>query len=141
MHPLFNPEAYFHFLNVNFKLSAFYELLIRTATLSTFSLSIMFGMHFDNVSVLLKSVAAAYVHLATSSVTITCWYVHTAKLEIHTRLKWSVANWHYYKVDSTHYTMTYVNKEKTVINHSLRRFLTDVIFGLFRFYPLMWREI
>ena len=72
MHSLFNPEAYFHFLNVNFKLAAFYELLIRTATLSTFSLSIMFGMHFDNVSVLLKSVAAAYVHLATSSVTITC---------------------------------------------------------------------
>ena len=72
MHPLFNPEAYFHFLSVNFKLSAFYELLIRTATLSTFSLSIMFGMHFDNVSVLLKSVAAAYVHLATSSVTFTC---------------------------------------------------------------------
>ena len=72
MHQLFHPEAYFHFLNVNFKLSAFYELIIRTATLSTFSLSIMFGMHFDNVSVLLKSVAAAYVHLATSSVTITC---------------------------------------------------------------------
>ena len=72
MHPLFNPEAYFQFLSVNFKLSGFYELLIRTATLSTFSLSIMFGMHFDNVSVLLKSVAAAYVHLATSSVTITC---------------------------------------------------------------------
>ena len=72
MHPLFKPEAYFHFLNVNFKLSAIYELLIRTATLSTFPLSIMFGMHFDNVSVLLKSVAAAYVHLATSNVTITC---------------------------------------------------------------------
>ena len=69
-----------------------------------FSLCIMFGMHFDNVSVLLNSVAAASVHLATSSVTITCGYVHTAKLEIHqyTRLKWSEANWHYNKVDSTH---------------------------------------
>ena len=64
----------------------------------------MFGMHFDNVSVLMNSVVAAYmyVHLATSSVTITCWYVYTAKLEIHTQLKLSVTNWHYNKVDSTH---------------------------------------
>ena len=30
MHPLFNPEAYFHFLSVNFKLSAFYGLLIES---------------------------------------------------------------------------------------------------------------
>ena len=36
MHPLFNPEADFHFLNINFKLSALYELLRRSATLSTF---------------------------------------------------------------------------------------------------------
>ena len=67
-----------------------------------FSLCIMFGMYFDYVSVLLNSVAAAYVHLATSMVTITCWYVYTAKLEIHTRLKWSVARWHYNKIGSAH---------------------------------------
>ena len=36
MHALFNPKAYFHFLNVNFTLSAIYELLKSTATLSTF---------------------------------------------------------------------------------------------------------
>ena len=36
MHPLFNLEAYFHFLDVNITLSAFYELSERTATLSTF---------------------------------------------------------------------------------------------------------
>ena len=83
MQALSNLKAYFHFLNVNISLSAFYELLKSTATLSTFSLCMMFRMHFDNVSVLLNSVAAAYVHLATSSVTMTCCYVHTAKLEIH----------------------------------------------------------
>ena len=80
MHPLFNPKAYFHFLNINFTLSTFYEFLRRTDTLSTFSLCIMLGMHFDNVSVLLNSVAATYVHLATLSVTITCWYVHIGAL-------------------------------------------------------------
>ena len=32
MHALFNPKAYFHFLNVNFPLSAFYELLNSTGT-------------------------------------------------------------------------------------------------------------
>ena len=52
-----------------------------------FSLCMMFGMHFDNVSVPLNSVAAAYVHLATSSVTVSCTYVHTAKLEIPMPLK------------------------------------------------------
>ena len=72
----------------------------------------MFGMHLDNVSVLVNSVVAAYVHLATSSVIITCWYVYTAKPEIHTPLKWIVAYWHYNKVDSTHLTVTYVGKEK-----------------------------
>ena len=87
MHALFKPKAYFHFLSVNFTLSAFDELLKSAATVSTFSLSMMVGMHFDNVSVILNSVAAAYVHLVTSSVTITCSYVYTAKLEIHTRLK------------------------------------------------------
>ena len=89
----------------------------------------MFRIHFDNVSVILNSVAAAYVHLSTSSVTITCWYVYTAKLHIHTRLKKSVANWHYYKVDSTHKTAAYVDKENTVIFHSLRCFLIDDKFG------------
>ena len=88
MQALFNPKACFQFLNVNFSLSAFHELLKSTATLSTFfSLCMMFGMHFDNISVLLNSVAAAYVHLATLSVTMTCRYVNTAKLEIHTQLK------------------------------------------------------
>ena len=73
MRALLNPKAYFHFLNVNFTLSAFYELLKSTAIFSTFfSLCMMFGMHFDNVSVFLNSVVAAYVHLATSSVKITC---------------------------------------------------------------------
>ena len=62
----------------------------------------VFEMHFDNVSVHLNSVAAAYAHLAASGVTITCWYVQTAKLEIHKRLKLSVANWQNIKVDSTH---------------------------------------
>ena len=51
------------------------------------SLCMMFGMHFGNVSVLLIIVAAAYNHLATSGGTITCCYVYTEKLEIHTRLK------------------------------------------------------
>ena len=75
---LFNPKAYFHFLNVNFTLSAFYELLKRTATLSTFfSFFMMFWMHYDNVSVFLNAVVATYVHLATSSVKVTCWYVYT----------------------------------------------------------------
>ena len=87
MHALFNPKAYFHFLSVNFTLSAFDELLKSTATLSIFSLSMMFGMHFDNVSVILNFVAVAYVHLVTSSATITCSYVYTAKLEIRTRFK------------------------------------------------------
>ena len=73
MRALFDTKAYFHFLNVNFTLSAFYELLKSTATLSTFfSFCMMFGMHFYNVSVFLNSVVAAYVHLATSSVKITC---------------------------------------------------------------------
>ena len=72
MHALFNPKAYFKYLKVNFTLSAVNELLKSTATLSTFSLCMMFGMHFDNVSVLLNSVAAAYVNLATSRVTMTC---------------------------------------------------------------------
>ena len=83
MQALFNPKGYVHFLNVNFSLSAFYDLLKSTATLSTFSLCMMFGMHFDNVSVLLNFVTAAYLHLATSSVTMTCRYVYAAKLEIH----------------------------------------------------------
>ena len=100
----------------------------------------MFKMHFDNVSVLLNSVTAAYIHLATSSVTITFWYVYTAKLEIHSRLKLSVANWHYNKVDSTHKTATYVDKEKLVIINSLRCFLFCVKIGLFRFYPLTQRK-
>ena len=56
-----------------------------------FSLCMMLGMYFDNVSVLLNSIAAACINLATSSVTITCWYVYTANLEIHMRLKYSVA--------------------------------------------------
>ena len=67
MQALFKPKAYFHFLNVNFSFSALYELLKSTATLSFFLLCMMFGMHFDNVSVLLNCVAAAYVHLATSA--------------------------------------------------------------------------
>ena len=73
MRVLFNPKTYFHFLNVNFTFSAFYELLKSTATLLTFfSFCMMFGMHFDNVSAFLSSVVAAYVHLATPSVKITC---------------------------------------------------------------------
>ena len=31
-------------------------------------------------------------------------------------------------------------RKKTVIIHSLRCFLIDVKFSLFRFYPLTWRE-
>ena len=77
----------FHFLNVNFTLLAFYELLKAMPLYQPFSLCMMFAMHFDNVSVLLNSVATTYVHLETSSITITCWYGYTAKLEIHTRLK------------------------------------------------------
>ena len=46
----------------------------------------MFGMRFDNVIVILNVEAAAYVRLATSSVTITCQNVYTVKLETHTRL-------------------------------------------------------
>ena len=45
-------------LNVNFTLSAYYELLKSTSTLSSlFSFCMMFGMYSDNVSVLLNSVA------------------------------------------------------------------------------------
>ena len=36
------------------------------------SFCMMFEMRFDNVSVFLNSVVAAYIHLATSSVKITC---------------------------------------------------------------------
>ena len=72
MHSLFNPEAYFHFLNVNFTLSAFYELLKRTVIFSTFYTLYDVWNAFDNVSVLLNSVAAAYVNLATPSITTTC---------------------------------------------------------------------
>ena len=35
------------------------------------SFCMMFGTHFDNVSVFLNSVVAGYIHLATSSVKIT----------------------------------------------------------------------
>ena len=53
--------------------------------------------------------------------------MYIAKLEIHTRIKWSVANWHYDKVDSTQLTAAYVDTEKkTAIIHSLRCFLIDV---------------
>ena len=102
MRELFNPKVYFHFLNVNFTLSAFYELLKSTVTLSALPLCRMFGMHFDNVSVLLNSVTAAYAHLAMPSVTIICCYVYTVKLKLNMRLKSSLANWHYNKVGSTH---------------------------------------
>ena len=87
MSALFNPKAYFHFLNVNFPLSAFYELLNSTDTFSTFFF-ILYDVWnaFDNVLVILNVVAAAYVRLATSSVTITRQYVYTVKLETHTRL-------------------------------------------------------
>ena len=61
MHALFNPKAYFHFLSVNFTLSAFFDLLKSTATLSTF---VTLCDAFENVSVLLNSVAAAYVHFS-----------------------------------------------------------------------------
>ena len=43
--------------------------------------------------------------------------------------------WHFNKLQSTHLTVTYVDKEKTVISHSLRCFLIDVKFGFFRFLP------
>ena len=86
MQALLNPKAYFHVLNVNFTLSAFYELLKGTLFHQLFSLCMTFGMHFDNISVLLNSVAAAYVNLATQSFTFTCLYLYTAKLEICTRL-------------------------------------------------------
>ena len=92
----------FIFLRQYYVISVFWAFKKDCNFINFFSLCIMFGMHFNNFSVLLNSVAAAYVHLATSSVTITCWYVHAAKLEIHTLSKWSVANWHYNKVDSTH---------------------------------------
>ena len=77
MHALFNPKVYFNVLNVNFTLTAFYELLKSTSTISAFSLCMMLGMHFDNVIVLLNSVAVAYIYLATSRLTITCLYVYT----------------------------------------------------------------
>ena len=113
----------------------------------------MFGMHFDNASVLLNSVAAPYVHLATSSITFTCLYVYTAKIEIHTQLKksevnWPVgcksgftpySNWHYNKVESHTKRRHTFTKKKMVIIHSLRCFLIDVKFGLSRFYPLTLR--
>ena len=74
---LFNTKAYFNFLNGNFTLSVFYELLKEIVALETLftSLCMVFGMHFDYVLVLLNSVAAAYVHLATSSVTIIIAYM------------------------------------------------------------------
>ena len=77
----------FIFLTSFISLSAFYVLFEKHCHFIIFSLCMMFGMHFDNDSVLLNSVATAYVHLATSSVTMTCWFVYTAKLEIHTRFK------------------------------------------------------
>ena len=68
MQALFNPKAYFHFLNVKFLLSAFFELLNSTDTLSTVLTLYDVWNTFGNVSVLLNSVAAAYVRLATSNV-------------------------------------------------------------------------
>ena len=70
--PCSTQKPFFMSLTSILRYQLFYELLKRTATLSTFLLSMMFGMHFDNVSGLLNSVAAAYAHLATPSVTITC---------------------------------------------------------------------
>ena len=66
------------------RLMTFYKALPLN---QLYSLCMMSGMHFDNVSVLLSIVAAAYVYSATSSVTTTCCHVYTAKLEIHTLFK------------------------------------------------------
>ena len=61
-----------HFLSIKFTLSVFCELLKSTVTYQLFSRCMMFGMHFDNISVPLNFVADAYVHFGTLSVTITC---------------------------------------------------------------------
>ena len=67
---LHRDEPWLHRHSENGALSVFYELLKKTPFfINFFSLCMIFGMHLDNVSVLLNSVAAAYVHLATSSVT------------------------------------------------------------------------
>ena len=87
MRPLFNQKAYFHFFASILRYQRFMSLQKGLPLFQLFTLCTMFGMHIDNISVLLNSVAAAYIHLTTPCVTITCWYVHTKKLEIHTRLK------------------------------------------------------
>ena len=77
----------YYFLNVNFFVFSFlwtfkkYCHFINFFTL--YDVCIAFWLCFSPF----ESIAAAYVHLATSSVTMTCWYVYTAKLEIHTQLK------------------------------------------------------
>ena len=85
MHALLNPKAYFHFFTSFLRYRHFMSFYKALSLNQPFSLCMIFGMHFENDSALMNSVAAAYVHLATPSVTITCWYKYTAKLEIHTR--------------------------------------------------------
>ena len=95
MHALFNPKAYFHFLCVNFPLSAFYELLNSTGTFSTFftlydvwNAFLQCFSHFGLRSCRLRpfSDVKRYNYMR---------YVHTAKRETLMRLMLSVANWHY----------------------------------------------
>ena len=77
----------FNFLTSILRYQRFMSFLKALPLYRLFILGMKFGMHFDNVSVLLNSVAVAYAHLASTSVTNTCWYVFTAKLEIHMRFK------------------------------------------------------
>ena len=76
----------FTFLKSNFRYQHNMSFKIALALFQLFFTLYDVGMRFDNVSVILNFVAAAYVHLATSSVTITCRYVYSAKRETLMRL-------------------------------------------------------
>ena len=81
-------KLFFIFLTLILRYQRLNKFLKSTTTLSPFfhfvwcleCILAMFQCFFN-------SVVAAYFHLATSSVKITCWYVYTVKLEIHTWLK------------------------------------------------------
>ena len=78
-------KSLFCFLNVNFMLSVFYELLKSTVPLSTFfTLYDVWNAFWQCLS----PFEIRSCHLRSFSdvnLTITCRYEHTAKLELHTR--------------------------------------------------------
>ena len=65
-------KPFFIFLTSFYVISVLWAFKKYCHFINFFSFCMMFGMHFDNVSVFLNSVVAVSIHLATSSVRITC---------------------------------------------------------------------